>query len=61
MLAAQSVMAGVHHVVVAGGMEAMSQAPYYIPSARFGARMGHTEMIDGAIKVNTPFLLLKRH
>lgn len=49
-LAAQSIMVGDRNVVVCGGMENMSKSPYVIPSARFGARMGHTEAIDSMIK-----------
>jgi acetyl-CoA C-acetyltransferase len=45
-IASQMVRAGDVDVVVAGGMENMSSAPYLVPSARFGARMGPTEMID---------------
>jgi acetyl-CoA C-acetyltransferase len=36
-------------VVVAGGMENMTRAPYLVPSARFGARMGAAEMIDSMV------------
>ncbi len=36
-------------VVVAGGMESMSNAPYYLPRARSGLRMGHAELQDGMI------------
>ncbi|WP_332692097.1 acetyl-CoA C-acetyltransferase [Halalkalibacter lacteus] len=36
-------------VIVAGGMESMSNAPYYLPSARWGQRMGNGELIDGMI------------
>jgi acetyl-CoA C-acetyltransferase len=45
-LADQLIRAGEVEVVVAGGMESMSQAPYVLPSARWGARMGNTELID---------------
>ncbi len=37
---------GQHHVVVAGGMESMSNAPYLAPAMRHGARLGHGKMID---------------
>jgi acetyl-CoA C-acetyltransferase len=40
---------GEFDVVVAGGMESMTQAPYVVPSAREGSRLGHTEMIDTMI------------
>ncbi len=49
MEAACSIAAGQAEVVVAGGMENMSQSPYVMPAARFGARMGHTKMIDTMI------------
>jgi acetyl-CoA C-acetyltransferase len=40
------VRAGLHDVVVTGGMESMSQAPYLIPKARFGYRLGNGELLD---------------
>src|ERR1700693_1153915 len=48
-LADQLIRAGEVEVVVAGGMESMSQAPYVVPQARFGARMGNTQMIDSMV------------
>ncbi len=48
-LAAQAIIAGDRQVVVCGGMENMSRAPYLIQSARFGARMGNVEAIDSMI------------
>src|SRR3984893_11259231 len=48
-LADQLIRAGEVEVVVAGGMESMSQAPYVVPQARFGARMGDTRMIDSMV------------
>jgi len=48
-LADQLIRAGEVEVVVAGGMESMSEAPYLIPKARFGARMGNAEMIDSMV------------
>jgi len=45
-LADQLIRAGEVEVVVAGGMESMSQAPYVIPSARWGVRMGNAEIVD---------------
>lgn len=45
-LAAQAIMAGDAEIIVAGGTENMSQAPYLMPSARWGARMGDTTLID---------------
>lgn len=50
MLAAQSIMLGINDVVVAGGMESMSNIPYYIPKARFGYKYGKGELIDGLEK-----------
>lgn len=47
MLGAQSIMLGINDVVVAGGMENMSNVPYYIPKARFGYKYGHGQMVDG--------------
>ncbi len=48
-LAAQSIKAGDAEVVVAGGMENMSRVPYYLPQARWGARMFNAEMVDGMV------------
>jgi acetyl-CoA C-acetyltransferase len=45
-LAAQLIRAGEVDLVVAGGMESMTNAPYVIPAAREGSRLGHTEMLD---------------
>ena len=50
MLAAQAIMVGDADVVVAGGMESMSNAPYLLPKARTGYRLGHGELIDSMIK-----------
>jgi acetyl-CoA C-acetyltransferase len=49
MLAAQAIKAGDLQVAVAGGMESMSNTPYYLPTARTGARLGHTQAIDGIV------------
>ena len=49
MLAAQAIKAGDLKVAVAGGMESMSNTPYYLPTARNGARLGHTQAIDGIV------------
>src|SRR5512139_1074474 len=46
---AQAIALGDAEVVVAGGMESMSLAPYYDRSARTGARMGNVELIDGMV------------
>lgn len=50
MLAAQSIMAGHGDLIVAGGMESMSNIPYYIDKARWGAKFGGAQMIDGLQK-----------
>lgn len=50
MLAAQSIMLGDNEVVVAGGMENMSQAPHYIPTGRTGIRYGNGQMIDAIVR-----------
>jgi acetyl-CoA C-acetyltransferase len=48
-LADQMVQAGDAEIVVAGGMESMTQAPYLLPSARAGYRMGNGELVDSLI------------
>jgi acetyl-CoA C-acetyltransferase len=48
-LAASGVLLGDHEVILAGGMESMSNAPYLMPKLRAGARMGHTEAKDAMI------------
>ncbi|GAB3824666.1 acetyl-CoA C-acyltransferase [Hymenobacter jeollabukensis] len=50
MMAAQAIMLGQADVVLAGGMESMSNVPYYLDKARFGAKYGHGQMIDGLMK-----------
>lgn len=50
MLGASSIMLGQNDVVVAGGMESMSNIPYYIPKARFGYKFGNGELQDGLLK-----------
>lgn len=47
MLAAQAIQLGQADVIVAGGMESMSNTPYYVPKARFGYKYGNAELIDG--------------
>ncbi|MCH9682637.1 MAG: acetyl-CoA C-acetyltransferase [Deltaproteobacteria bacterium] len=49
MLAAQMIKAGDAEILVAGGMENMSLAPYYLPKARTGYRMGNGELVDGMV------------
>jgi acetyl-CoA C-acetyltransferase len=48
-LADQLIRAGEVEVVVAGGMESMSQAPYILPTARWGTRMGNAQIVDSMI------------
>lgn len=48
-LAETLIRAGDHSVVLAGGMESMSNAPYLMPKARWGARMGDTKMVDSMV------------
>ncbi len=50
MYGAQSIMLGDAEVVVAGGMENMSQVPYYLDQARNGYRLGNGTIIDGLVK-----------
>lgn len=47
MLGAQSIMLGLNDIVVAGGMESMTNIPYYLPKARFGYKYGKGALIDG--------------
>jgi len=49
VLAAQAIKCGDAEVVVAGGMESMSNAPYLIMKARDGFRMGHQQVLDSMI------------
>jgi acetyl-CoA C-acetyltransferase len=49
MLAAQGIATGDIEVAVAGGMESMSNAPYLLPGARDGLRMGHAQLVDSMI------------
>jgi acetyl-CoA C-acetyltransferase len=50
MLAAQSIMLGDNDVVIAGGMESMSQAPHYIPTGRTGIRYGNGQLVDAIVR-----------
>jgi acetyl-CoA C-acetyltransferase len=50
MFGAQSIMLGINDVVVAGGMESMSNVPFYVPNARFGYKYGNSEFVDGLVK-----------
>src|SRR6186997_2931699 len=50
MMAAQGVQLGDTEIVVAGGMESMSNAPYLVPKAREGYRLGNGQMLDAIIQ-----------
>ena len=50
MFAAQSIALGQNNIVVAGGMESMSNVPYYLDQARNGYRLGDGKIIDGLVK-----------
>jgi len=50
MYGAQAIMLGISDVVIAGGMESMTNIPYYLPKARFGHKYGHGEILDGLLK-----------
>jgi len=50
MFGAQSIALGQADIIVAGGMENMSQIPYYIPNARYGYKFGEGKLIDGLQK-----------
>jgi acetyl-CoA C-acetyltransferase len=50
MYGAQSIMLGDADVVVAGGMENMSQAPFYAPNMRFGNKFGNVTMVDSLVR-----------
>jgi acetyl-CoA C-acetyltransferase len=50
MLGAQSIMNGDNDIVVAGGMESMSNIPYYLEKARTGLRLGNGQLTDGILK-----------
>jgi acetyl-CoA C-acetyltransferase len=49
MLAAQAIKAGDGQLYIAGGMESMSNAPYLLPKARTGFRMGNAELVDSVV------------
>lgn len=50
MIGAQSIMLGDRDIVIAGGMESMSQIPYYVPQGRFGYKFGSAQLIDGLVR-----------
>ena len=50
MLAAQSIRAGDNRVILAGGQESMSNAPYYVYGMRNGVKLGDQQLVDGVIR-----------
>jgi acetyl-CoA C-acetyltransferase len=50
MLGAQAISLDDAHLIVAGGMESMSNVPHYVAGSRTGTKLGHTELTDGLIK-----------
>ena len=50
MFASQAIMLGQSDTIIAGGMESMSNIPFYVPKARFGYKYGNAEFIDGLVK-----------
>src|SRR3989338_6679495 len=50
MLATQSIQLGDTQIAIAGGMESMSNAPYLMPKARFGYRMGNQQILDAILQ-----------
>src|SRR5262249_37912832 len=49
ILGAQAILSGGTDIVVAGGMESMSQSPYLVPKARDGFKFGHQQLLDSMI------------
>lgn len=50
IIGAQSIQAGDNEIVVAGGMESMSQVPYYLTKGRIGNKLGDQKLVDGLLK-----------
>lgn len=50
MIAADQIRLGEADVIVAGGMESMSNVPYYLPKQRYGSKYGHVQTEDGILK-----------
>lgn len=50
MIAADQIALGQSDIMVAGGMESMSNVPYYLDKQRFGSKLGHAQATDGIIK-----------
>ena len=51
---------GQNQVVVAGGMESMSNIPYYLPKVRWGLKYGGAELVDGLQKMDLQMLITTR-
>jgi acetyl-CoA C-acetyltransferase len=49
MFASMSISSGYRSAIVAGGMESMSNIPYYLPGARQGYRLGNQTVVDGMV------------
>src|SRR5690606_36873021 len=50
MYAANTIRSGEAETVIAGGMESMSNVPFYLPDMRFGNQLGHTQAQDGILR-----------
>lgn len=50
MIASDQIALGHNDIMIAGGMESMSNVPYYLGKHRFGSKLGHSEVTDGVIK-----------
>jgi acetyl-CoA C-acetyltransferase len=50
MIGAQAIMSGQQDIIMAGGMESMSNVPYYVPNMRWGNKYGDATMVDGLAK-----------
>jgi acetyl-CoA C-acetyltransferase len=50
MYAANLIQSGEAEIVIAGGMESMSNVPFYLPNQRFGNKLGHTQALDGILR-----------
>jgi acetyl-CoA C-acetyltransferase len=60
-LASDIIRLGHHQVIVAGGMESMSNAPYYLMGTRWGLRMGNGEVVDGVVYDGLTDPMMKVH
>ena len=61
IIGAQTIMTGNADIVVAGGMESMSNAPYYLPNMRTGAKFGDQTLVDGLLKDGLTDAYKKEH